>query len=194
MARRDAVTRLWRLTRNRYGRTVYDALARAGVTATWMYEYTRSLAEPVPDCTDTAVSVERCGPDHIASLDPPATDLVAGEDIVAATVDDEPAGYLFCSVGATHHIAPLDRRLSFDGAYLRRVFVDPDHRNRGVATAMVAAACRHAADAGATEATALVALDNRPSRALFERLGFSATRARRYAAVGPFSWRSVSDL
>ncbi|MFU1780909.1 GNAT family N-acetyltransferase [Haloarcula japonica] len=188
------MTELWRLTRNRYGRTVYDALARAGVTATWMYEYTRPLAEPIPDPTDTAVAVERCSPGRIASLDPPVEDLVAGEDVVAAVADDEPVGYLFCSVGATHRIAPLHRRLSFDGAYLRRVFVDPDYRNRGVATAMVAAACRRAADEDATEAAALVALDNRPSRALFERLGFRATRARRYAAVGPFSWRSVRDL
>ncbi|GCF13932.1 hypothetical protein Harman_18670 [Haloarcula mannanilytica] len=188
------MTRLWRLTRNRYGRTVYDTLARAGVTATWMYEYTRSLAEQIPASTDSPVSIERCDPARVASLDPPADDLVAGEDVFAAVVDGEPVGYLFCSVGATHHIAPLDRRLSFDGAYIRRVFVDPDCRNRGVATAMVAAACRHVADDGAAEATALVALDNRPSRALFERLGFRATRARRYAAVGPLSWRSVRDL
>jgi len=188
------MTRLWRLTRNRYGRSVYDALGRAGITATWMYEYTRSLAEPIPDSADTEVSVERCDPARVASLDPPVADLVAGEDVVAAFADGEPLGYLFCSVGATHHIVPLDRRLSFDGAYIRRVFVDPDCRNRGVATAMVAAACRHAADDGAADATALVALDNRPSRALFERLGFRATRARRYAAVGPLSWHSVRDL
>ncbi|RLM96331.1 GNAT family N-acetyltransferase [Haloarcula sp. Atlit-7R] len=185
------MTRLWRLTRNRYGRAAYDALARAGITATWMYEYTRSLTESVPEPADTGVTVERCDPARVAPLDPPVDDLVAGEDVVAAVVDGTPAGYLFCSVGATHHIDPLDRRLSFDGAYIRRVFVDPDCRNRGVATAMVAAACRHAADDGAAEATALVALDNRPSRALFERLGFRAARTRRYAAVGPLSWRSV---
>lgn len=188
------MTRLWRLTRNRYGRTVYDALARAGVTATWLYEYTRSLAEPISDPTDTGIAVERCDPARVAPLDPPADDLIAGEDVFAALADGKPVGYLFCSVGATHHIAPLDRRLSFDGAYIRRVFVAPEARNRGVATAMVAAACRHAADDGVTEATALVALDNRPSRALFERLGFGTMRARRYAAVGPFSWRSVRDL
>ncbi|MBV0902521.1 GNAT family N-acetyltransferase [Haloarcula salina] len=188
------MTGAWRLTRNRYGRAVYDALARAGVTATWMHEYTRPLDSPVERTAPTGFTVVVCAPDRVASLDPPVGDLRDGEVVVGAFDGDATLGYLFCSVGASHDIAPLDRTLSFDGAYLRRVFVDPAHRNRGVATALVAHACRHAADSGAADASALVALDNRPSRALFEGLGFTARRARRYAAVGPLSWRSVRSL
>ncbi|WP_424001312.1 GNAT family N-acetyltransferase [Haloarcula salina] len=188
------MTGVWRLTRNRYGRAVYDALARAGVTATWMYEYVRPLDAPMERPEPTAFTVEVCAPPRVASLDPPVGELRDGEAVVGAFDGDTPLGYLFCSVDASHDIAPLDRTLSFDGAYLRRVFVDPASRNRGVATALVAHACRHAADIGAADATALVALDNRPSRALFEGLGFGARRARRYAAVGPLSWRSVRSV
>lgn len=45
--------RLWRLTRNRYGRAVYERLAAVGLTATWMTEYVASL-ERAPSITGDA--------------------------------------------------------------------------------------------------------------------------------------------
>lgn len=179
---------LWRFTRNRYGRAVYDALARLGITATVMDEYVRSL-DTLPDPPD--YRVERCGAEAVNSLDAPTRELLDGEEVVAAFEDDRPLGYLFLSVDATHEIHPLERSLSFDGAYIRRVFVAPAHRERGVATALVASACRRAHERGAERASALVAVDNRPSRTLFERLGFQARHRRRYARVGPLTHRSV---
>lgn len=56
---------LWRFTRNRYGRAVYDALARVGITATVMDEYVRSLDTP-PE--PPRYRVERCAPAAVASL------------------------------------------------------------------------------------------------------------------------------
>lgn len=184
---------LWRLTRNRYGRTVYDALARAGVTATWMHEYVASLSDPPDRPSPSAFDVGVVDPELVASLDAPTGELRPGEAVVAAVDGETPLGYLFLSVDAEHEIHPLERSLAFDGAYVRRVFVAPDHRQRGVASALLATACRRAADRGAGRATALVARDNRPSRALFEKHGFRIVRDRRYARVGPFSYRSVRE-
>ncbi|MFC7139305.1 GNAT family N-acetyltransferase [Halosimplex aquaticum] len=188
------MTGLWRLTRNRYGRTVYDGLAAVGVTATWMREYVadpKSVPSPDPP---SGVSVGEVDPSRVAALDAPVGELVDGERVVATTDGDEAVGYLFCSTDATHRIHPLERRLSFDGAYIRRVFVAPEHRQRGVASALVRAACQWARERDADRATALVALDNRPSRALFEKHGFVAERAHRYVRLGPLSTRSVAEI
>lgn len=177
----------WRLTRNRYGRAVYDALDRVGITATSMTEYVRPL-DTVPPAPEADYEVRRADPVAVAALDAPTDELRPDEDLLVAT-DGDALGYLFLSVDATLEIHPLERDLSFEGGYVRRVYVDPDHRQRGVASALVAAACRRAADRGASRTTALVAADNVPSRLLFERQGFEARRQRRYARVGPLSYR-----
>ncbi|WP_408957209.1 GNAT family N-acetyltransferase [Natrinema sp. 74] len=183
---------LWRLTRNRYGRTAYDALAQLGLTATVMLEYVAPLEDAPVDTESTgAYSVERCEPTQTAVLDAPVEELRPGERVIAALEDGRLRGYCFCSIDAAHEIRPLERTLAFDGAYIRRVFVDPDHRNQGIATAIVAEACRQARERGARCATALVAIDNGPSRRLFERHGFEPRRRRRYVRVGPFSHRST---
>jgi len=186
------MVRLWRLFRNRYGRAVYDALGRAGVTGTAMYEYVRTLDGDGPSATTAgADGVGVCEPRDLDPLDPPTGELLADEAVVGAFVDGAPGGYLFLSVDARHEIHPLERTLAFDGAYVRRVYVDPAHRNEGVATALVSTACELARDQGADRATALVALDNVPSRSLFAGLGFGPRRIRRYARLGPLSYRST---
>lgn len=184
---------LWRLTRNRYGRAIYDALARIGITATVMYEYQAALdGTRDPSATgDRSFSIEQCEPAEVAPLDAPTYELCGDEVVLGAVGEDGPLGYLFLSIDATHEIHPLERTMTFDGAYVRRVFVDPAHRGEGVASAMLDAACRLANDRGAETATALVALDNRPSRWLFEGRGFSPARAHRYVRVGPIARRSV---
>lgn len=182
--------RPWRLTRTPQARAVYEFLTEHGLTATWMTEYRRPLGEP-PEAPDPGMAVGVREPAAVEALAAPVEQLVDGERVVAAVEDGVPRGYLFLSVDATHRIHPLERELRFEEAYVRRVFVDPDHRQRGVASALLAVACREARAMGATEATALVALDNGPSRALFRRCGFTAARERRYARAGPLSWRSV---
>jgi ribosomal protein S18 acetylase RimI-like enzyme len=186
---------LWRLTRNRYGRAVYDTLAKLGVTATSMIEFGVDLDADRDRSTGNrgGLTVEQCNPDRVAALDPPTGDLTDNEVLIAAFDGGTPLGYLFLSVDERHEIHPLERTLAFDGGYVRRVFVDPTHRNRGVATAMVETALQRARDAGADSVTALVAVDNVPSRSLFERHGFEPTRKRRYVRIGPLSHRSVAD-
>lgn len=182
---------LWRLTRNRYGRAVYDALARAGITATVMIEYVAPLDETGDQGSiDGALTVERCDPACIDALDAPVGELLADEGVLAAFTDDGPAGYLFLSVDAAHEINPLERTIQFEGAYVRRVYVDRAYRNEGVASALLTAAKQRARERGARHATALVAVDNRPSRRLFEGRAFEARRKHGYVRVGPLSHRS----
>lgn len=178
---------LWRLGRNRYGRAVYERLTAAGVTATWMSEYRRPL-DDAPSRTVPDLTVKHCEPAAVGPLGAPVGELHDDEWVVAAFDGDTPVGYLFCSLDARLDIAPLERSMRFDGAYLRRVYVVPDHRKRGVASALVATACRDARDRGAERATALVARDNVPSRALFESHGFTVGRDHWYVRVGPFSY------
>lgn len=181
---------LWRLTRNRYGRALYDRLTAAGLTATWMTEY-RADPATVPTAEEGAVETGVVDPAAVEPLDAPVAALRPGEDVIAGFVDGEPVGYLFHSVGVTHHIEPLERELTFDGGYLRRVFVEPAHRQRGVASALLARACERAARRGVTRVTALVARDNVPSRALFESHGFDPARRHLYGRFGPLAYRSV---
>jgi GNAT superfamily N-acetyltransferase len=185
---------LWRLTRNRYGRTAYDALARLGLTATVMIEYVATLEGATFDTDDGSYSVEVCEPGRVAPLDAPVDELRPDERVIVALEDGQPRGYCFCSIDTAHEIHPLERTIAFDGAYVRRVFVDPDHRNRGIATAVVAEACRRARELECRRATALVALDNSPSRRLFERHGFEPRLRRRYVRAGPFSHRATREV
>lgn len=200
---------LWRLTRNRYGRAIYDFLAQAGITATAMREYVADLPDDTtPEIdhiirTDDSLHESACEwtsqsnpqftvvscPDAAASLDAPLAEKLPTEIALAVRENSATRGYLFISVNTTVPIDVLDCELSFDGGYIRRVYVDQTHRNRGVATALITAANRYAAALGATQTTALVAIDNRPSQALFETCDFRARRTRLYARVGPVSIR-----
>jgi GNAT superfamily N-acetyltransferase len=179
---------VWRLVRNPYGRAAYDRLQSAGVTATLMTEYRSGLPASAAG-NDNAVTTDIVPPDRVARIGAPTAELRPEEAVVAALDGDDPVGYLFCSVGETHRIEPLERERTFDGAYVRRVFVSPDHRQRGVATALLSATCEWAADRGARTATALVARDNVPSRRLFEHNGFEAARAHLYIRLGPLRIR-----
>jgi len=100
-------------------------------------------------------------------------------------------GYLFVSEREVY-VDALETELTFDGAYVWRVFVDPEHRQRGIATGLTARACRLARERGHDTAHALVALDNRPSQWTFRACGFAPVREFAYYRVGGWTRRSVS--
>ncbi|MEF8819808.1 MAG: GNAT family N-acetyltransferase [Haloferacaceae archaeon] len=181
----------WRLVRNPHTRRVYEALKRAGVTATRMYEY---VAEGTPEARDPppGVGVAVHDPGDPATLDHAhAAERRPDEYAVVARVDGAPVGHLFASVDATHRIDPLERSLDVDGAYVRRVWVGPSCRGEGVASALLARALRATA---ADRTTALVAVDNRASRRLFAGTGFVARRAHTYVRLGPVALRRTTPV
>lgn len=183
---------LWQLTRTDHARRLYEALKRAGVTATRMDEYVAPAGETTRDPPE-AVVVEPRAPETLRSSDCPALpEHRDDETILVARVDDETLGYLFVSPAPTIHVHPLETDLSFDGAYVRRVFVHPHARNRGVATGLVARARAVAASWGLETVHALVALDNRPSQWVFEANDFERRRVHTYVRVFGYRHRTVS--
>ncbi len=79
-------------------------------------------------------------------------------------------------------------RVSIAGGWagLTAVEVHPDHRRRGLGTAITAGACRLAGDAGIGRVFLQTEVGNAPARALYERCGFSYSHRYHYrvAPVG----------
>ncbi|ELZ79198.1 N-acetyltransferase [Haloferax sp. Atlit-6N] len=192
---------LWRLTRTETARRVYDALKARGLTATQMDEYVAD-ADAADVGRDPPAGVE------IRALDPAEatrfearydafSELRGDETAVCAFdggADEEPVlvGYLFLGdPGLTYRVHPLEADVTFPGGYVRRVFVAPEARNRGIATALVSRAVAVAGERGAETVHALVARDNRPSQWTFESVGFRVARTRAYYRVGPWRRRRV---
>ena len=93
----------------------------------------------------------------VGALMPDATRVLSTSDRMAALV-------VMTRIGAaTAHVA--------------QVAVHPSWRGRGVATALVGAACTRAAEQGCTRATLLVAAGNTPARTIYARMGFDVTAA-----------------
>jgi ribosomal protein S18 acetylase RimI-like enzyme len=187
------IGRLWRVTRNPYGRVAYERLADLGVTGTIMYRYVRDPG-PVPD-REAPPDVEFDAPTPADAPDGGAFEQLSRDDrAVLARVEGSVVGWTFVS-DRTVTVEALDRDVTVDGAYVWRVYVDPDQRNRGIATAMVARAVGLAErEFDRERCVALIAVDNRPSQRLFESLGFEPRRRHTYYRVGPWSRRTDARL
>lgn len=185
---------LWRLTRTEPARRLYETLKRVGITGTRMYQY---VADPTDgrgaDGDADGVRFEVRSPADVGDEYDAFAELLPEERVVCAVDGDEIVGYLFVSVDAVHRVRPLEETLRFDGAYVRRVFVRPDYRNRGVATALVSRARDWARGRGATAVHALVALDNAPSRWTFEANGFEPRHEHVYYRVFGLTRRSIES-
>jgi GNAT superfamily N-acetyltransferase len=191
---------LWRLSRNDYAIAVYETLKRMGITGTRMHEY---VADLEADATLRAVE-SRSLPDGVvaeavtgADVDPAErpdfADPAPEDTVLLAREAGRIVGYLFVSDRRVH-VDALEADYEFDGPYIWRVFVDPAERQRGIATGLVARACRDAREAGHTSAHALIALDNRPSQWTFRACGFEPRREYAYYRVRGWAKRSVDPV
>lgn len=198
---------LWRVVRNRHTRRLYDRLSESGVTVARMVEYEADLADlshrdgdgdagTVP--ADVSFEHGKATADPIQALDLdfalPVT-FLDEEWVVAATAGGEAVGRALVSAGQRPPVEPLGTGLSFDGAYVRRVYVAPEWRNRGLARRLVGETLPLADQAlGADTAHALIAPDNRPSRRAFEAHGFEPVRHHDYLGLFGREWRRVREL
>ncbi|MFD1587341.1 GNAT family N-acetyltransferase [Halorientalis brevis] len=188
--------RFWWLTRNRHGKRVYEFLAERGIRVSKLERYVRSTGgvetaavtgpEDVEFTCQQASDVDATAVD--AFEEPAATDR-----ILIATDDETVVGYLFLSHDRSVWVDPLETELDVDGAYIWRVFVDPAHRKRGIATALVERAVQEAARLGAGQAIALVAVDNYPSKQVFQANGFRADRVIGYYRLFGLTRRTVRE-
>ncbi|MFC6961076.1 GNAT family N-acetyltransferase [Halocatena marina] len=192
--------RLWQLTRNEYGRTIYEALAKLGVKVSLMYVYARS----VDDVSDSAVrdgdkslTFETRRGSDIDRSDEAFEELDATDIAVLARSGETIVGQVFLSVSRPVYADPVEMDVGTEAAYIWRLHVDQEHRQRGIGTTLVDRACQAAAtEDTASSVTALVALDNVPSRRLFETNGFeprSLITYGRFFGVSYRSQRAVSD-
>jgi len=177
---------LWRLTRHERVRALYDRLSSAGVFLARLDRFERpttgaagTLPGPPDDVTTSVVGAAEWVPDRLE-----CAPLAPGDRLVVAAAAGEPVGWC-CLSDRPVYVPELHRRLRFEGAYLWRLYVVPDERDRGVGTAVVARAVRAAAERPGTDRiVALVAPDNVPSRKAFDALGFRPTQ--RFTSAGCF--------
>ncbi len=188
--------RLWRLTRNRYARGLYERLDDAGFVLASLDRFVRGAEDArrgtstdSPDCTAVdAVRFRRAGADG-GLLPALADDPLAPEDLVlTAERDGETIGYCVLS-DRPAYVPELHRRLEFPGGYVWRVYVDPAERGQGVGTSLVDESVRVAAEHfDAPSVSALVAPDNLPSRRAFESVGFEARERLTTLGVAGWTW------
>lgn len=178
---------LWRLTRNPVAVYLYDRLTAAGVRLGRLDRYVRSTGvvdDPLDPDVVEEIRVRRAAAGVPAAL---ADDPVDPADrILSARLEGRRVGYCVLSDRPVT-VPALDRELTFPGAYVWRVYVEPAERGRGIGTALVAAAVSAGStEFGADTVSALIAPDNVPSRRAFHSMGFE--RRKRYATVGVRGW------
>ncbi len=88
----------------------------------------------------------------------------------------------FASVGSTDHVAIARGHVSGPWLGLASIWVDPGHRRRGLATAMMRDLGHWAARRGARQVYLQVATENAAAVAAYERLGFARHHTYRYLA------------
>lgn len=176
----------WRVTRHPTVRRLYDSLEARGLFLAQLDRFERETdgaeSVAVPEGVSLSVTTAAEGvPDRLAG-DP----LAPSDRLVRARRGETTVGSCVVSDRAVY-VPELRRRLSFDGAYLWRLYVAPAERGRGIGTAIVSRTVAAAAAAGADWIVALVAPDNLPSRRAFRSLGFRPTE--RFTGVGCGGYR-----
>ncbi len=180
---------LWRLTRHPSARRLYEHLESAGVTFAQLDAFEREAVAPVagtPDPPDgvvfSASTVAAGVPDHLEG-----EPIAPGDYVVRAKRGDATVG-VCCLSDRPVYVPELRRRISFDGVYLWRLYVDPTERGQGIGTAIVGEAIEVTATTiGADRLVALVAPDNLPSRRAFRTFDFCPTE--RFTSLGCRGYR-----
>lgn len=190
--------RLWRLTRNDYGRRLYKALARLGVKISLMYVYARSLDDVCDRDTpiDDALTLETQRGSDLDRTDGAFDELGYTDIVVVARSDETVVGQVFLSISRPVYADPVEQGVDADAAYIWQLHVDQEYRQRGIGTALVDRACQVATREAVSSVTALVAVDNIPSQRLFETNGFERRSLITYAClfgVEHRSQRAIAD-
>ncbi|MBD1914726.1 MULTISPECIES: GNAT family N-acetyltransferase [Cyanophyceae] len=106
---------------------------------------------------------------HIAAT----VDRYLGRDTPLWWVDiDSPAGATASSVGAIWLGQATDQRSGVLHPYVLMLYVAPDHRRRGIATALLAVAHQWAQQQGHGQISLQVFSDNPAAQALYSNLGY----------------------
>ncbi|WP_049923123.1 GNAT family N-acetyltransferase [Halopiger djelfimassiliensis] len=108
-------------------------------------------------------------------------ELSEQDRIVAAVEDDRIVGVQPVTIDRPFYVAPLERTIDLDGAYFWGLYVLPEWRRRGIATALVTRALSFVAEETTqTCVQTLIGIDNVPSKRVLTGVGFERKRARSY--------------
>lgn len=191
---------LWRLWRNPVGRRCYELLQRLGLVVAVMVRYetgpaTAGSARPVP----AAFDVDSWRADDPALPGSVPGSLDADDVVVGATYEGELVGYCVLS-SRTVSVREIGDTVEPHGVYLWDLYVRPAYRGRGLGTALLQRAraddvvATAAAERGEGGVEALVAADNRPSRAAFRSAGFEPTERLVSIGLGGRTYRRRTPL
>ena len=109
--------------------------------------------------------------DWIASLEESSFSAAASRETLSAQLSDGRHIFLIASLdGLRAGYMSFDTVL--DECYVDNVCTAPEYRRRGVASALVSAACAAASDMGCSFITLEVRASNNPAISLYERQGF----------------------
>lgn len=188
---------VWKVTRTRPGRRLFEGLAERGVVLSRVEQFGRTLDGPLPAIgVPGGVSLRVREPGELGlpgRMDRP--ELTARDRIVAAVADDRVVGVQPVTTDRPFHVEPLDRTIRFDGAYFWGLYVDADWRRRGVATALVARALAFVAErTELARVDTLVGVDNVPSKRVLRGVGFEREHVRSYYRLGRFERRSKREV
>jgi len=179
----------WRVSRHPVVRWIYERLDRAGIVLAQLDRFERSTATSPPDgpALPDAIELTRTTPADRLPATLNAAPVAPEDRLLLARRADTTVGWCLLSARPVY-VPELHRRLSFDGAYLWRLYVTPNERGQGIGSALVMRAIQEAATAlNETQISALVAPDNLPSRRAFANAGF--TPIERFTSVGYRDWR-----
>lgn len=191
---------LWKLTRNPVGRAIYDRVSGRGLqfAALELYRLPAGSDGP-PTSNESDVDSSRLEftvhetPTSVDADVPYKPEEASDADLlVLGRLEGEVVGQVFLNRDETY-VHELEATLSIDGAYVWRLYVEPDYRNRGFGSELLAGAMDAVRDRwGPVDLYALIADDNLPSRRLFEGHGFVSESRFRYVRLGPLAkrWRS----
>lgn len=183
---------VWKLTRTSVGRKVFEALASAGVVVSRLAQFEHTLGRPLPNPDAPEGISLRVGPPETFPLTGrmDRSELSDRDRIVAAVAGDRVVGVQPVSVNRSFYVEPLERAIDFDGAYFWGLYVAPEWRRQGVATAVIARALSFVAEeTPATSVQTLVGIDNAPSKRALRGVGFERESTRSYYRAFGFRYR-----
>ncbi|WP_435358560.1 GNAT family N-acetyltransferase [Haloarchaeobius sp. DFWS5] len=188
------------LAQSQYARRVHEFLDASGLKLSLMHLYRR-------DIPAEADNLRRDGKTHpngvsfdvfrAADLAPekyPHSGFEAldpTDHVLFARADDEVVGWTFLTHGKPAYVQPVETTLRFRGLYIWNLWVDPEYRQGGIASALINEGLRFGRSAlDAERAFAIVSVLNGPSKSVFEGRDFDPVRKAVYCRVADTEWRS----